>query len=271
VTFGVPLGIAGVGLVGGSIALRARDKNIEVVGFDAGAAAARLVNRTSSSLEELCAQCATLVIALPLDATLAAIDGVRQFAKAPSLVIDVASVKAPVARRSAGWESFVGTHPIAGSEQSGPGAARADLFVNRAWAYVPSGGERDAAVRDFIAVMGGLPFAIDAETHDEAVAMTSHLPQVVVSTLAAMLAQRDLPAELAGPGLASTLRLAGSGWDLWEPIVRANSHALAAALRDLGERFTALADDLEEGDVRRLASYFQGAHGAYETFVRGPR
>lgn len=268
-SFGAPLGLAGVGLIGGSIALRARALGISTFGFDPDPASAALVDATTASLEELARKSETLVLAMPLEATLAAIDAVKALqGERPRLVLDVASVKVPVVRQAAGWSRFVATHPLAGSEGGGPGAARADLFEKRTWVYVPADAQRDGAVRNFIERMGAEPVALGAEAHDQAVALTSHLPQVVVSTLAALLAQAPADERLAGPGLASTLRLAGSPWPLWEAIVRANAVALVGALRELGGRFASLADDLEAGDVRRMASYFEGARSSYERFVR---
>jgi prephenate dehydrogenase len=270
VSVGAPLGIAGVGLIGGSIALRARARGIEVVGFDSGAGSiGGIVDRRAGSLAELARECRTLVLALPVDATLAAIDTLRSGAdESADLVLDVASVKLPIVRRAAGWRVFVATHPIAGAEQSGPRAARADLFVGRTWTYVATKTALDARVREFIETMGGRPFAIDAKAHDEALALTSHLPQVVVSALAALIGERSVSPALAGPGLISTLRLAGSPWSVWESVLQANAPALASALRDLGRRLSGLAEDLEAGDTRRAASYFGGANGLYEILCK---
>ena len=270
-TFGAPLGIAGVGLIGGSIALRARSAGIEVIGFDPDPSAATLVDRTVESLDALARASRTLVIALPLDRTLSAIDALRENDERIELVLDVASVKMPIVARAAGWRKFVATHPIAGAEQRGPQAARADLFEARVWTYVPPGDERDGAVRRFIEAMGAVPYPIDAESHDRTLALTSHLPQVVVTALAALLSEREISAELAGPGLASTLRLAGSPWEIWEPILKANGIALGAALRELAGRLEGLADDVEAGTLRLSASYFESARAAYDAFVKPRR
>jgi len=267
VTFDGPLGIAGVGLIGGSIALRAREAGIDVVGFDTNPAAADLVNRSVGSLDALARSSKTLVLALPLDATLAAIDVVRSV-DVPDLVLDVASVKVPVVERSAGWTKFVPTHPIAGAEQGGAGAARGNLFEGRVWTYVPRDRERDRAVDAFIQVMGARSHPIDADEHDRVLALTSHLPQVVVTALAALLSEREIAADLVGSGLASTLRLAGSPWDIWEPILKANGVAIGAALRELSERLEGLADDVEAGTLRLSASYFESARAAYDVLVK---
>ncbi len=266
-SFGGPLGIAGVGLIGGSIALRARQAGIEVIGFDQNPAAAELVDRSADSLDALARVSRTLVIALPLEATLAAIDTVRT-SDAPDLVLDVASVKVPVIERTAGWKKFVATHPIAGAEQCGPGAARADLFEGRVWTYVPRDREHDAAVEAFIKTMGARPYPIDPDEHDRVLALTSHLPQVVVTALAAMLGEREISPDLAGSGLASTLRLAGSPWEIWEPILKANNVAIGAALRQIADRLEGLADDVEAGTLRLSASYFESARKAYDAFVK---
>ena len=266
-SFDGPLGVAGVGLIGGSIALRARKAGIEVAGFDTNPSAADIVDRSVASLAELAHVSKTLVIALPLDATLTAIDELRVL-DAPELVLDVASVKIPVVERAGDWKKFVATHPIAGAEQNGPHAARDDLFEGRVWTYVPSDPPRDEAIDAFIRTMGARPYPIDAGEHDRALALTSHLPQAVVSALAALLNEREIAPDLAGSGLASTLRLAGSPWEIWEPILKANGVAIGAALRELSERLEGLADDVEGGTLRLSASYFESARAAYDALVK---
>ena len=268
-SFGSPLGIAGVGLIGGSIALRARRLGISTIGFDRDVVAAGLTGSAATSLEDLASKCRTLVLALPLPATLEAIDALRTrtFSQL-ELVMDVASVKAPVIVRASTWGLFAGTHPIAGAERGGAAHAREDLFLGRVWTYVPKQRERDAHVRSFIETMGAHPYAIDAEQHDRALALTSHLPQLISTTLGAMLEQSGVSAELGGPGLASTLRLAGSPWALWETILRANAPAVQVAAREFANRLAALADELGAGELPRTASSFESANRAYEKFAR---
>lgn len=268
-TFGAPLGIAGVGLIGGSIALRARRLGVSTIGFDRDAVATGLTESSATSLEDLASKCRTLVLALPLPATLQAIDVLheRTFPQL-QLVMDVASVKAPVIDRASTWSLFAATHPIAGAERGGAAHAREDLFLGRVWTYVPNRPERDAHVRSFIEAMGARPFAIDAEEHDRALALTSHLPQLVSTALGAMLQQSGVSAELAGPGLASTLRLAGSPWALWETILRANAPAVEVVAREFANRLAALADELGGGELPRTASSFESANRAYEKFAK---
>jgi prephenate dehydrogenase len=259
-------------LIGGSIALRARRRGVSVIGFDRDPVAMGLTDSAASSLEELASQCRTLVLALPVDATLEAIDVLRtRTLPQLALVMDVSSVKAPVIERASGWPVFAGTHPIAGAERGGASHAREDLFLERVWTYVPSDEERDAHVRSFIEAMGARPFAIDAEQHDRALALTSHLPQLISTTLGAMLEESGLGAALGGPGLASVLRLAGSPWALWETILRANAPAVGAAAREFASRLGASTQELAAGELPRTASNFESANRAYEKFAREPQ
>jgi prephenate dehydrogenase len=272
VNFGTPLGIAGVGLIGGSIALRARQQGVSTVGFDRDTVATGLTDSVATSLEDLASRCRTMVLALPLDATLNAIDVLRTRAFPHlELVMDVASVKVPVVDHASSWAPFAGTHPIAGAERGGAAHARGDLFLGRVWTYVPKQPQRDAHVCAFIETMGARPFAIEAARHDRDLALSSHLPQLLSTTLGAMLEQSGICAELGGPGLASTLRLAGSPWALWETILRANAPAVAEAAREFATRLAVLTEELAAGELPRTASSFESANRAYERFAREPQ
>jgi prephenate dehydrogenase len=151
----------------------------------------------------------------------------------------------------------VGGHPIAGREQSGPDAASADLFRDRAWVVCPtaySAPSAVAAVQALARLCGGRPVQMTASDHDELLARLSHLPQLVASALASAVA--ELPAEsvsLAGSGLRDTTRLADSDERLWTEIISANPLAVADALRAVSEPLGALADVLARGDAAAAA------------------
>lgn len=272
---GVRLGIAGLGLIGGSIALRARARGARVVGFD-GAPGAVTQARERAALDEiapdlgeLARRCDTLVIALPVDATVAALSvlAALDVHGRPSLIMDVASVKAPMEPFAAALPSYVGTHPLAGRERAGIGAADADLFERATWAYVPHANSALVErVLAFIAAMGARPVAIAAARHDRIVALTSHLPQALSVTLGAQLAaaaaREPAVMELCGPGIRSMLRLARSPRALWQPIVSANATPIVAELRSIVSALTAAADGLEQGDSAALMSYFEAASSA---------
>jgi len=289
----VTLGVAGVGLIGGSILLRARQLGWSVGVYDVSPEHRRIALErlgatfAADSLPALAARCETLALCAPLEATLEALAALAALeppgrpaaspdarARAtPALVLDVASVKLLPARAGAAQDAFVPTHPIAGSERSGPAAARADLFVGRVWTYDPAAAAASCAraVR-FIEAMGAIPVPIASAEHDRIVALTSHLPQLLSVALGAALEPHlDRPevAALCGTGLRSMLRLAGSSWTVWEAVLRANASALAQEVRGLADILTGVASALETDAPDVLAHLFARAAVAEHRLHRG--
>jgi prephenate dehydrogenase len=145
-------------------------------------------------------------------------------------------------------ERFVGGHPMAGRERSGAVAAQAELFDARPWAICPNGkagAERVAIVEQLAIDCGADPMMVDADEHDAAVALVSHLPQVAASAVAGQLIDANAVAmALAGQGLRDTVRVAGSDPKLWTDIVSANAGALAPLVGRLATDLVGLADAL---------------------------
>ena len=263
------LGIAGVGLIGGSIALRARAAGWITVGYDRdnatldGARAGGALDDVAPDLAELAHRSDVVAIALPVDATIAALQGVPQLAE-PRLVFDVASVKVPIAAAGAHLPRFVASHPLAGRESSGFPAANGALFEGRSW-VVDSGADVGARgdVLSLIESFGARVVEMSPADHDRLVALTSHLPQALAVALGARIehAAADDPRtyDVCGPGIASMLRLARSPADLWAAIFRANAAPLSAELRSLARALESAADALDEGEVGALMSYFADA------------
>jgi prephenate dehydrogenase len=265
---GDQLGIAGLGLIGGSIALRARAAiaGIRITGFDrdrqtvAAALDRGIIDAPAADLAALAARSDTLVIALPVDAADAALDALAG-TRGPELVIDVASVKSLFVRHAGRVRNYVGTHPMAGRERGGIDAADAGLFAAATWAYTP---HADRAlverVRAFIEAMGSRAVEIDAARHDDIVALTSHLPQALSVILGAELgaaADDRRVLDLCGPGIRSMLRLARSPQTVWSPIVAANAGPLSERLRSVAAALEIAAAALEAGDSEPLMSYFR--------------
>ena len=268
------VGVAGVGLVGGSVALAVHAANATVTAFETDAAALayvlekRMVDTAVADLATLARVVDVLVLAAPLPATLAALAELRALDASgpwPELILDVASTKRAVAQAGATVRNFVPSHPIAGAERRGPRAARADLFTGRTWAFVPTDPTRDRLAREFITTLGAEPLPIGAQRHDDVLALTSHLPQLVSTLLAATLAGHTAEPDvstLCGPGMSSMLRLAHAEFALWEPIFSENRVAVAALLGELTSRLEAVRLALERREVPKLASYFADAHRA---------
>ena len=166
----------GTGLIGASIGLRARAAGIAAIGYDARpeqaecAAGLGALERAAPLAE--CLACETVVVATPLEPALELLSAWRAKPPAASLVLDVCSVKVPVAQVTRGWAAFVPTHPMAGSERSGPEAARADLFIERVWMHAPAPEPAGGAVRAFIRTMGAQPLELEPGVHDRIMALT---------------------------------------------------------------------------------------------------
>ncbi|GAA1970741.1 prephenate dehydrogenase [Kitasatospora viridis] len=156
---------------------------------------------------------------------------------------DVGSVKLPPQRTAAtagaDLRGYVGGHPMAGAERSGPSAARADLFHGRTWVLTPSARTDPAAVArasELIRLCGAELLLMDAAEHDRTVALTSHAPHLLASLIAGRLADTD-PARLrlAGAGLRDTTRIALGDPDLWTDILRSNAAPVAEVLREVAD------------------------------------
>jgi prephenate dehydrogenase len=245
------LGIFGVGLIGGSIGLRARRNGLEVFGYDPDPSAleqARVAGAIDAvaSFDELPHRADVLVIAAPLGATLDEIERLRERGDALcALMLDVASVKAPVVAAARGLKNFVASHPMAGSERSGASNARGDLFEGRPWAYAPTGdAQLDARACTFIVSLGALPLAIGAEDHDRIVAIASHVPQVVAFRYARLLREEPGAEKLCGPVARELLRIASMDPAMWREILSANATNVESDLRRLAAELAVAADEL---------------------------
>lgn len=238
--------IVGSGLLGASIGLGLSARGVDVIVDDASPSTRALAiaygaGRAPAEGDDP----GLIVVAVPPDvvATVVAAE-LERYPNA--LVTDVASVKvAPLEElraRGSDLSRYLGSHPMAGRERSGPSAAVPGLFVGRPWVITDSGTSRDdamLAVRHLAVDLGAVPVVMDADEHDAAVAVVSHVPQLASSLVAARLRGVDDAAlALAGQGLRDVTRLAASDPALWTSILAAN----AAAVRDV---LAALRADLD--------------------------
>jgi prephenate dehydrogenase len=250
------IGLFGVGLIGGSIGMRARANGARVLGYDCDPAALAQAHAcgaidAAASEDELTRSADVLILAAHLEPTLEKLAALRrEYRPRALLVMDVASVKVPVVAAARGLANFVATHPLAGSERAGARAARSDLFEGCSWAYVPSGDDRlDRRARELIASLGGVPVAVSAEEHDRAVALTSHLPQLLGIAYARLLRGRDVDERLCGPVARELLRISTMNFAMWRDTLRSNARNIDPGLRELSAALISAADSLESGSV----------------------
>ena len=243
------LTIYGLGLIGGSLAkaLRARGAATRLVGIDlpevvAAAAAQGLVDDLVDASKDGAVRAALAasdlaVLAVPVRS----IERLLPEALASCCAVtDCGSTKrsvVAVARGTPHAARFVGGHPMAGAPEGGFSLSRADLFASSSWILCPSGTSPEVLkiVGDFVTGLGAVPVEMSAELHDRAVALTSHVPQLIASALLALASESGADAA-AGPAFASATRVAGGPESMWRDIFETNPDEIAAALAALTAR-----------------------------------
>lgn len=264
------VGIVGLGLIGGSLALDLTRAGWRVTGSDRDPAILRAAMDAGAVQAELGDDPCVLdliVIAVPVRA---AVTAVRRLAdripdEARTVVTDVGSTKRSViaAAVAAGLaRRFVGAHPMAGDDRSGWSAARPGLFRDAPVWLCPADGAEDVAIRRverLWSAVGGRTERIDPAAHDRRMALASHLPQVTASALARALQAGGAAPEDLGPGGRDTTRLAGSDPEMWSDIFLDNSDEILPAITSLIERLRALQQGLEAADEVALLDWLEAA------------
>lgn len=257
--------IIGLGLIGGSIARDLAERGVRVRAYDRDRDALRNAvdeGVIESALDEDLAGlrgAGTVVLALPVDAAVEVLDRIAPLVTRDTLVTDAGSTKSRIVQRAAQLglaANFVGAHPLAGDHRSGWAASRSGLFCG-ARVYLSPDATTDPALVDraarFWSSLGARPALLRADLHDERLAYTSHLPQLMSVGLALALANRGVRRNELGPGGRDMTRLAGSSPDMWTAIASENRDALADALvlaeRELADLRAALGQ--AGGDVLR--------------------
>lgn len=203
-----------------------------------------------------------VVYAAPLDQTLALLGAHRSVWRPDAVLTDVAGLKAPVLRRVrelGAAERYVGSHPMAGSEERGYAASRADLFRDAVVHLVRGDADETAAerVEALWRAVGSRPGWIGAGDHDEEMVWASHLPQLVSNAVAAVLAREGLDPGSLGTGGRDVTRLAASPPELWGELLRRMPASECRALEAVARELERLAE-LVAGDRRdELAGYME--------------
>jgi len=253
--------IVGSGLIGTSIGLALAARGVDVEMLDRDPMAQQLAQDLMAT--KISPTPEVILLAIPASAISEVFKA--QFELNPgSKFIDIASVKTKpqveVSEIKGASPRFLASHPMAGREVGGAASARADLFDGRTWIYCPDfldGSKVDPDVIEaglwLIKALGATPISMSASDHDSAVALVSHLPQIVSSLLAAQLnGSKVSDLELAGAGLRDTTRIAASDPVLWQEIIASNSSQILPLLinlqNDLGSLIDTLRNPAQIGD-----------------------
>jgi prephenate dehydrogenase len=278
--------IVGTGLIGGSFALALRKyfPDSVVVGWDKTQVLRHALERGAihEGIPDLTLALAgtdLIYVALPVGHTIELLPEIARLAPPNALVTDASSTKRSVCAASAesfhaGGAYFLGGHPMAGKEISGIAAADANLFRGSKYALIrPSAREkaleeREVRVAGFVALiekLGAEPVWLEAEAHDRAAAVVSHLPQLLSVALAGLVRNQTdetgLPVTLAGRGLRDALRLAGSPYSVWRDIILTNSDNLERVLDQMIQALEQVRSDLR---TRALEEEFSAAGELYK-------
>ena len=226
-----------------------------------------------SAVDEAVSDADLVYVALPIGRILDVLPKIAERAKPGALVTDAGSTKVQICREAArlfvgGRARFVGGHPIAGKEISGIESADENLLVGSRYALIAAETDADARVKAFAAILaklGATPVWCDAEMHDWAVGVSSHLPQMLAVALAGVIRDEGdgtgLPLTLAGPGVRDMLRLAGSPFPLWRDIAHTNRENISRALDRMTQAIEHLRVNLTS---KELEEQFRGANEVYK-------
>jgi len=265
------IAIVGLGLIGGSIALAARQvwPTGLVIGVDANEVLEKAMVRHAIDVAAddlvIAAEADLIVLAAPVRQNIAVLEQVAAAVRGGAIVTDVGSTKRAIvdaARRLPGRLTFVGGHPLGGAPRAGIEHARADLFAGRPWLFTPADDAVGAAVdrlAAFATALGAQPHVMTPDEHDRLLAYLSHLPQLTASALMHVVGDEAGSRGLAltGRGLLDTTRLASSPPGIWQDICATNADAIRESLQLLIDTLKALQDDLTSGET--LERIFESA------------
>ncbi len=262
--------IAGVGLLGGSLAMALRRAGFEgtILGASRTPKALPTEFTRSVTLEEAAPVSDVLVLCAPVLAVISDLERLDAMVRPGTLITDVGSTKRRImeaARAHIRKAVFLGGHPMAGKQVGGVENAAVDLFDERTWFLVRTVDPDPPAAREFvewIARIGAVPHYIDEIAHDRSVAFTSHLPQLMstalAATLAASLGSDDARAR-SGKGLRDMLRLAQSDFGMWRDILETNADFIGEALMS----FSSFVQRFKDFPLHRLRGELDGAEDVF--------
>jgi prephenate dehydrogenase len=275
------VGIVGLGLIGGSIALAAREiwPGGLVIGVDRKDVLERAMVRHAIDVAAddavVLAEADLVILAAPIQQNLEILRELPDNVTGSAVVTDTGSTKRAIVDNAALLPdrlAFIGGHPLGGAARGGIEHARADMFNGRPWLFTPAPGH-DARALDrlkaFVSALGAVPQLLSPHEHDRLLAFISHLPQLTVSALMHVVGgtAREEGLSLSGRGLQDTTRLASSPADIWKEVCATNADEIASSLDALISVLRQLRADLQTG--KSIEEVFESANLWRETLLSG--
>src|SRR3954468_5754644 len=264
-----------VGLLGGSLGLAIKQRKLapRVLGFVRRSASVKecealgVVDEAVLDIEAAVRDADLVILCTPLGQMRETAERIQPVLRKGAIVTDVGSVKAPIVQQlepiiAAGGGEFIGSHPMAGAEKTGPSAARADLFNAAVCAVTPTSDSQPETVRkieEFWRMVGANPLRIAPDQHDELVSRSSHLPHVVAAELSNYVLSPVHPKEqslLCATGFRDTTRIASSSPEMWRDISISNRRNLARVLGVFIEDLQEFQHALEHEDLKVIEDFF---------------
>ena len=258
--------VAGVGLIGGSFALALRQAGFQgkIIGVSSPPTIRSALDRgvidEALPLAEAAAQSDIIYLAQPIEKILETLSVIDDVVRPGALITDAGSTKHTIVERAGQTirrGRFVGGHPMAGKEARGVQAADANLFQSRPYVLTSS----DATLEYWIAKIGARLVKLDAAEHDRLVALVSHLPQLLSTALASLIADSPEAARVAGPAAADLTRLALSPYDIWRDIFSTNAGEIDRVIADAIARLQTLRENLHSASDMQ-ATFTRAAQAA---------
>lgn len=272
--------IIGLGLMGGSLALALRGKCKAILAVDNDSATIQqarqmfIVDQISASPAEILPQADIIVLAAPVRTILGLIPQLPDWHPGSPLVIDLGSTKTDICaalERLPARFTTVGGHPMCGKEFSSLAYADAHLYQLATFAlcHLPASDEAACMLAEaLVSAVGANPIWMEPETHDQAVAVTSHMPFLLANALAAVIPSHA--AVLTGPGLRSSTRLAGTSLRMMQDVLLTNRQAVLSALSQFQNRLNLVSELLSsKQDEALLAALSEGETAYRQVVLRG--
>jgi prephenate dehydrogenase len=275
------VGIVGLGLIGGSIALAAREiwPGGLVIGVDRKDVLERAMVRHAIDVAAddavVLAEADLVILAAPIQQNLEILRELPDNVTGSAVVTDTGSTKRVIVESAALLPdrfTFIGGHPLGGAARGGIDHARADMFNGRPWLFTPTPGHDTKALeklKSFVSGLGAVPQILSPHEHDRLLAFISHLPQLTVSALMHVVGEtaREEGLSLSGRGLQDTTRLASSPADIWKEVCATNADEIGSALDALISVLRQLRADLQTG--KSIEEVFESANLWRETLLSG--